>query len=127
MHDDDEYVVNVLPALKLIIAGLLALYTWLIANLIFQYRDIQYQKTNYDFFGCNFNVTYIREAEGVTALVKTQYIRTRCHNWKGVNSQQTIQQGDLGEIDPYYYVGVAILTVLLFLGHRTWFSGSSDD
>lgn len=127
MHDDDEYLVNVLPALKIFMAGLLALYTWLIANLIFQYRDIDYQKNNYDFFPCDFNVTYTREAKGVKALVKTQYIRTHCHNWRGVDSQQTIQQGGPTEIDPYYYIAVAIMTVMLFVGHRAWVNESGDD
>lgn len=109
-----------LPAIKIAATGLLVLFVWLVSSIILQYEDIQFQKNNFDYFTCSYNLTLERTSDGQTSVHNKLYSK-QCHNWKGVRSQSTVQDGGPEEIDSLYYVAVVIIGIMLYFTYKGFF------
>jgi hypothetical protein len=127
IDEDSEKVlhVNIYPAIKTAQILFAVIFVWCIGGLILQYRDIEWQKQNYEFFECEFNITTIRKAKGVTAIVGVEILNEICHNWKGIDSQYTMKRGDIEELSQIYGIIAAISAILWLLIYKKAYLSSS--
>lgn len=122
MHQ--ELLINIAPAVQgiMILSLFVGFYNLLTIYMIVD--EINYQRNTFVFIPCSFNLTETRIAEGISSITKRVYRHSMCHNYAGVVSQETMQEGALPEIDHYYYIVVFVCIVVFVISQRILTSDS---